>query len=88
MTTGMYQLNAKDLLKGVISAVIGGAVLASLSVLSSVFGVGFDLFTVDWAEVFRNVINAVVVGAMGGFSGFIGHTFFSDQQGKLFGKIG
>lgn len=89
MNSGIFRLNGSDLVKGGVTAVCAGAVLAVLSVLSAVFGApDFDVFLIDWALVGRQALNAAIVGAQGGFSGYIVKNFLSDKDGKVLGAIG
>lgn len=85
--SGMYSLNLQDLGRGLVTAVAGGVALAVLAVLGNVFGAGFDAWSVDWVKVFHDVINAAVMGAEGGFVGYLSKNFFTASNGKVFGKI-
>ncbi len=62
-TSGMFQIDVKDVLKAIIVAVLTGAVLATIGTVSAH---GFDVFTADWLTIGRDFVN-------GGFAGFIGY---------------
>lgn len=66
----MFTLNLNDLFKGVIVAVLTGAVLA---IIGTVSVHGFDVFTANWLTIGRDFVN-------GGFAGLVGYlvkNFFS-----------
>lgn len=89
MKSPIFSINLKDVGKGLATAVFAGAALAVFAVLQGVFNSpGFDLFSIDWISVAHSALNAAVIGAEGGFTGYIMKNFFSDQDGKVFGKIG
>lgn len=84
----MFRLNLTDLVKGLVSAVGAAAVLAGWQVVGAVIGApDFNAFSVDWVLVGQNAINAAIIGAQGGFSGYLAKNFFTNSEGKLFGKI-
>ena len=85
----MFKLNLGDFGKGVVTAVYAGAALAILSVLQGVFGApGFDVFSVDWVAAGHAALNAAIVGAQAGFTGYIIKNFFSDEEGKAVTPLG
>ncbi len=84
----IFRLNLSDLWKGLVSAVLGGAVLAGLAVVQGVFSApDFNVLTVDWAGVGIHALNAAIVGAEGAFTGYLAKNLFSDSKGNLFGRI-
>ncbi len=84
----IFRLNISDLLRGLVSAVLGGAALSVLAVLQGVFGAAdFSVLSVDWSAVGVHALNAAVIGAEGAFTGYLAKNLFSDDEGKLFGKI-
>lgn len=85
----MFNLNLSDVLRGLISAVIGGALMAVFAIGGAVFGApDFNAFTLDWAQVGMDMVNAAIVGAQGAFMGYLGKNFLSDKEGKLLGRLG
>ncbi len=81
MNSQMFTINWKDLAKGLVMAVIGGALLPIFAMIQSP---GFDIATIN--------IHALLVlagnGAAVGFVGYIIKNYFSNEQGQVFGKIG
>ena len=89
MNSKPFSWNSSDFAKGIVTAVYAGAALGVFAVLQGVFGApGFDVFTLDWAAVGRNAINAAIVGAEAGFSGYMIKNFFSDRDGKALTPMG
>lgn len=85
--SGMYKINLQDIFRGLVTAVASGVALSVLAVLGNVFGSGFDAWSVDWLKVLHDVINASVMGAEGGFIGYISKNFLTASNGKVFGKF-
>lgn len=78
--SNLYNLQSKDFINGAITAVFAAIFLALSGLISQN---GFDLFSADWSEIGKIALNAGVAG----FVGYIGRKFFTDQNGKLLGKI-
>jgi uncharacterized PurR-regulated membrane protein YhhQ (DUF165 family) len=76
----MFTLRDGDVTRGLITAII-----ASIFVVlyGAVMQTGFDVFTADWAEIGRNVVNAAVAS----FFGYIGKNFLTDSKGRVAGII-
>lgn len=72
----MFKVNAREFLKGAFVAV-GGAVFAYLAVL--VKAPGFDFHSIPWDEILRISVST--------FMGYITTKFFTDSEGKVFGKV-
>lgn len=88
-TSGMFSINVNDVVKGGVTAVLAGLALAVFSVLNGVFQApGFDVFSVNWVAVGHAAVNAAIVGAQAGFSGYVMKNYLSDSQGKVLGKMG
>lgn len=81
MQSQLYRLTSNDLIKGVMTAIFAAVVVAVYGVVMTP---GFDLFMTDWNGVLHLAINA----AFGGLVGYLGKNFLSDEQGKVFGRIG
>lgn len=89
MTSGMFTLNKADLVKGLATAVAGGVLLAVGTVVHGVISTtGFNVFAVDWTQVFQDTVNAAIIGGEAGFAGYIAKNFFSDSNGAVLGKFG
>lgn len=73
----MFKLNAKDFAKGAVVAIVT-AVIVFLGQRVNV--PGFDFLTFDWSSLISVAVSA--------FLAYLAKNYFSDDQGKVFGKIG
>lgn len=74
--SGMFNLNLKDLAKGLIVAVFA-AILGGLQQL--IIAHGFDFANYDW--------NLIIGLAGTAFTSYLGKNLLTDQNGKVLGKI-
>lgn len=87
--TEMYKLQSSDWIKGLITAGLAGLLISLASVIHGVVtSPGFDVFSLDWHEVIRNMVNMGIIGAEGGFAGYIAKNFLSNENGAFLGKVG
>lgn len=77
MSSVLLSLNYKDFSKGAVLAVIV-AVLGALQ--QAVTAHGFDLAAYDWGTIFDLAFTT--------FFAYLAKNWMSDQDGKVFGKIG
>lgn len=77
----MFNLNLKDVAKGIIVAVLTGI---ALPIAAMVQTPGFDISTVNLQALFVLAEN----GALVGFFGYIVKNFFSNSQGQFLGRFG
>lgn len=81
MPSQLFALNKADFLKGAVVAVISGFILPILLILQSP---DFQLNAVVWHQLLVIGMN----GAVSGFAAYITKNLFTDENGKVFGKIG
>lgn len=79
MENGIGKLNLKDLVKGGVSALIAGVVIA----LAGAMGGDFNVFTANWGQVLTSAINA----GISAFIGYIGKNLLTTTDGKFLGKV-
>ncbi len=86
----LYRLGSPDIIKGAVTAVIAGIIVAVGTVLHGVIAApgGFDLFLVDWHQVGRDLINNAVIGAEGALGAYLIKNFISDESGAVLGRWG
>lgn len=80
MFSEMFTLNSGDIARGAVTATFAGSFIVMAGVVLSS---GFDLFTADWVSIGKMSANA-------GFASFVGYimkNLFTDENGKMFGKI-
>lgn len=75
--SGFFKLNAKDFVRGAVSAVIAAIVGVALGL----FGADFNVFTADWGAIGQTVVNA----AFYGFVGYLGKNLLTTEEGKFLG---
>lgn len=77
----MFKLSGNDLVRSVITSVF----VAVVAVLYGLTSQGnFDVFTADWVNIGKMVVNSVFIV----FMGRIGEKFVTDKNGKVFGRFG
>lgn len=81
--TPIGTLASGDFIRGAVTAALAGVLLAVGTVISGLFGTGFDAWAVDWGMVFHNTVNAALIGAEGGFAGYIGKNLMTNQNGDI-----
>lgn len=81
MNSKLFGLTGNDALKSVITAVFAAVVVALGGIVTQP---GFDVFTVDWNHVLSLVINVSVST----FIADMARRLTTDENGKLFGRIG
>lgn len=79
MKSELFKLDYKDVLRGAITAVFSGILLATLGILTDP---GFDLFNADWVMIGQMAVN----GAFAGFVGYLAKRLLSDKDGNTFGS--
>jgi len=72
MTSGLFELNLNDLVKGLVVAVIA-------AVLTYFTQPTLDLNTIDWAYLVRISLTTAMA--------YLGKNLISDSDGKVLGKI-
>ena len=77
----LYSIDIKDVSKALVVAVLTGAVLPVSAIIQTP---GFDFATANWEAIFSLALN----GAIAGFVSYLVKNFFSDESGKVFGRIG
>lgn len=76
MKSELYALNWYDAYKGLQMYVI---TMLVMSIGGVVVTAGFDVFTADWVEIFKNAINVSIVST---FS-YVIKNFLTDRQGQF-----
>ncbi len=79
--SNMFTINAKDIGKGLIVAILTGAFLPLSLIIQEP---SFNIATANWDIIFSVAMNGAVVGLVS----YLTKNFFSDSEGRVFGKIG
>lgn len=80
MNSKLFSFDSKNLLRGLIVAIISGIALPVLAVFQTP---GFDITQANWGAIGTLALN----GAVSGFVAYVTKTFFSDENGKILGKV-
>jgi uncharacterized PurR-regulated membrane protein YhhQ (DUF165 family) len=75
----MFSINGKDVLVGLVVAIIAGAILPVLAILQSP---GFDIGQANWSAIWTLALN----GAIASMASYIATKFFSDSNGTPLGS--
>lgn len=81
MQSALGKLNSSDWVRGAITAVYGGAVLAVSGIL---LAKGFDIWSADWKAIGMLAMN----GAFGGFIGYLLKNATTDSDGTIHTPVG
>lgn len=81
MSSIMYKINFKDIGKGLIMAILSGALLPLFAMAQSP---EFNIANLNWEAVYSLAAN----GAALGFISYIIKNFFSDDRGRFIGTVG
>ncbi len=80
MESSMFKLKANDFVKGLVFAFLVGALLPLSAAVQTP---DFSIATANWHTIMILALN----GGLVGFVSYLAKTFFSDEEGKVFGKI-
>lgn len=82
----MFRLSLGDLFRGLAVALLGAIVVAVSGVLGAVItATGFDVFTVDFVQLFKNLTNAIIVASYGAGSGYLLKNLLTDDNQNFLG---
>lgn len=85
----LYKLESNDFVKGAVTAVIAAVGFAVFNVIMPIIQApDFNVAAVDWQAVLSHAVSVAVSAGIAAFVGYIGKNFFTDQNGKVFGRIG
>lgn len=86
MKNGLFKLSLGDWGRGLLVAVLSPVVVAVTIWLGAIISAaGFDVFSVDWTALSRNLVNISIIAAYGGFSGYIAKNLMTDNKGVVLG---
>ena len=84
MKNGLFQISIGDVWRGLIMAIMAPLAVSIFAVVGAIINApGFDVFSVDWALVGRNLANVIVVTSYGAASGYILKNLLTDNQGNV-----
>lgn len=82
----MFTLTVGDIFRGLVMAVLGAVAVAWMGVLGAVIQApGFDVFTVDFIQLFKALTNTMVVAAYSSGSAYILKNLLTDENKNFLG---
>lgn len=82
----MFKITFGDVWRGLVMAVLGPVAVAIFGVLGAVITApGFDVFTVDFIGLFKNLTNAFIVAAYSAGSAYILKNLLTDDNQNFLG---
>ncbi len=82
----MFKLTLGDLWRGLVMAVLGSVVVAIFGVLGAVITApGFDVFTVDFISLFKNLTNVFIVASYSSGSAYLLKNLLTDSNQNFLG---
>jgi hypothetical protein len=82
----MFKISLGDLWRGAVVAVLGPVVVAVISVVGAVINApGFDVFSVDYMLLLRDLTNTLIVVGFGSGSGYILKNLLTDKDQNFLG---
>ena len=78
MNSQLFKINLNDLGKGALTAFCAGLIFALGSLVNQA---GFDVFTLDYAQVFVTAFNA----GLASFVGYLSKQLLTDSSGRILG---
>lgn len=80
ISTNLFRLGQNDLIKGLVMAVLAGFLTPFIVAIQSP---DFSIFAANWEQLLGLAQNGAVIGLVS----YLVKNFFSDDSGKVFGKI-
>ena len=81
MNSSLFNVNGKDVAKGLVMAVLSGFTLPVIAIIQSP---GFNIAEANWESIFVLAINGGIIG----FITYLSKNFLSTEDGKFMGVIG
>lgn len=82
----MFRLSWGDVWRGLVMAVLGPVAVAIFGVLGTVITVPhFDVFSVDFLQVLKDLTNAMIVASYGAGSAYILKNLLTDENQNFLG---
>ncbi len=82
----MFRVDLRDVMNGLVVAVLAPLFLSVTAVVGAVIlAPGFDVFSVEWFALGKNLLNSSIVVSYSAFTGYIIKNFFTNTQGSFAG---
>jgi len=82
----MFKLTWGDVWRGLVMAVLGPVAIAILGVVGAIVTApGFDVFSVDFIQLFKDLTNTFIVAAYGAGSAYLLKNLLTDDNQNFLG---
>lgn len=81
----MFKLSLGDLFRGLVMAVFASVLVAIMGVLSRIITSDFDLFTLDYGALFRELANVMVIASYSAGSSYLLKNLLTDDDQNFLG---
>lgn len=81
----MFKLSLGDLWRGLVMAIIAPVTVALLGVFSRVITSDFDVFSLDFVALFKDLTNVFIVTSYGAGSAYLIKNLLTDDQQNFLG---
>jgi hypothetical protein len=81
----MFKLSLGDLWRGLVMSVMGAVAVAVLGVFSRVITSDFDVFSLDYIALFKELTNQIIIAGYGAGSGYLMKNLLTDDNQNFLG---
>lgn len=83
----MFKLTLGDWGRGFIVAVLSAVAVAIVGVLNKVITPDFDVFTLDYITLFKDLTNTFIISAYSSAAGYLLKNLLTDDSKKFMGVL-
>ncbi len=83
----MFKLSLGDIGRGLVMAVLGAVMISVLGVFSRIITSDFDVFTLDYIKLFKDLTNAIIIAAYSSGSAYLLKNLLTSDDQKFLGKF-
>jgi len=81
----MFKITLGDLFRGLVMAIIAPVTIAILGVFSSVITSDFDVFSLDFIKLFKELTNVFIIASYSAGSSYILKNLLTTDDGNFLG---
>lgn len=81
----MFKLTLGDLWRGLVMAVLGAVTIAVLGVFSRVITSDFDVFSLDFIALLKELTNQIIIASYSSGSAYLLKNLFTNDDGNFLG---
>lgn len=81
----MFKLSLGDLWRGLIMAILAPVSIAILGVFSNIITTDFDVFSLDFVALMKQLTNVFIISAYSGFSSYLLKNLLTDDNQNFLG---